>query len=90
MQEPSITYHMVRFVASHPHVVALPCPALQNHRVWAVDGEPAYVKVWLRSPAGLTAARALRAEEGFAPDFLTATLAAYLRGCGVRASRVRT
>ncbi|KAL6754760.1 hypothetical protein V8C86DRAFT_286596 [Haematococcus lacustris] len=60
----------------------------RNHEVWAA-GEPAYVKLWLQSPAGLTSTLALEAEEGFAPDLVYCVAAAYLRRCGVACSRLK-
>lgn len=63
-------------------LLLLPPIPVQNHQVWE-QGEPAYLKYWLISAADQRATMALQAEEYSNMGFLSATIAAYLRRCGV-------
>lgn len=45
----------------------------QNHEVW-VRGEPAFVKVWLDTPATLQGSGVLQGEEGFSQVRASQTL----------------
>ncbi|KAI8475650.1 MAG: hypothetical protein J3K34DRAFT_517268 [Monoraphidium minutum] len=56
----------------------------ENQQVW-IAGEPAFLKIWIRSPAFASLDDALDAEEGFAPDLFAAAVEAFLRRCGVEA-----
>lgn len=48
-----------------------------------VRGEPAFLKIWVKSPAFAALDDALEAEEGFSPDLFAAAVEAYLARCGV-------
>jgi len=56
--------------------------------VWA-RGEPAYLKYWLTAPTDRRSSLALQAEEGASLGLLNATIAAYLRRCGVESKNLR-
>ncbi len=61
----------------------------QNHEVWA-RGEPAYLQYWLVSPADQRSTAALQGEGAAAGlSFVGATVAAYLRRCGVECEGLR-
>lgn len=52
-------------------------------------GEPAFLKVWLQSPATLRSSTALELEQGFSQDYVAGTLQAYFRRCGVTAGGLK-
>lgn len=56
--------------------------------VWA-RGEPAYLKYWLTSPVDRNSSLALQTEEGDYLGYLSATIAAFLRRCGVVTTNLR-
>mmetsp|Transcript_11127 Transcript_11127/g.22235 ORF Transcript_11127/g.22235 Transcript_11127/m.22235 type:complete len:437 (+) Transcript_11127:93-1403(+) len=60
----------------------------ENHMVWA-RGEPAYLKYWLTSPVDRNSSLALQTEEGDYLGYLSATIAAFLRRCGVVTTNLR-
>lgn len=61
---------------------------MQNHMVWA-RGEPAYLKYWLTAPVDRNSSLALQTEEGDYLGYLSATIAAFLRRCGVVTTNLR-
>jgi len=60
----------------------------ENYATWE-DGEPAFVKYWLKSSLAQRSGAALEEEEGFSQDFVGSAVEAYLEQCGVALSGFR-
>jgi len=60
----------------------------ENHLAW-YRGEPASLKYWLVLPVDEQSSLALQTEEGAYLGYISATIAAFLRRCGVMTIRLR-
>ena len=60
----------------------------ENHLAW-YRGEPASLKYWLVLPVDEQSSLALQTEEGTYLGYISATIAAFLRRCGVMTIRLR-
>jgi len=60
----------------------------ENFSTWE-EGDPAFLKYWLKGSVTQQSSAALHQEEGFSQDFVSSTVEAYLDECGVKVSGLR-